>query len=1091
MFKSSGDDNLKHMKFFAAADHRTIQVRDSAWSACKVLLMALAAMFCFRAPGAVAATSILTNLQQVVSVTNDVLNQPNIRAVVQGNVTFAMRDNPWVFVQEGTNALLVTYPGPITNFAPGTRIEADGNVGIGDYAPYLQARKFSVLGPGELPEPWKIDPNRLPPKKSFGEFVEHRGYIHDLLTGWGNVWLQIVDGNRRFHALVRVNKGFKLPKDWLDAEVSVRGICWPAIDEERRTTDFNIHSSGTNLITFLSPGRSNLFGGPVVSVTNIFTIGKKGARIRTQGSVSFVSIEGHFYVEDGGQSVAVSLLKPMRQGDTAGEKIQRTPPEPLRPGDRIDLVAEPTIVNSTLALRDAEYIRVGGNVRQLPVQTSVGELITGKHRARLVRIRGRLAAREIARQTPVFTERLVLEDGNNLFAAQLENPDRVELRLGDTGYLEVVGLNIPEAGFGNRVHSFTVHVQELGDIRPASAPRFWEKPQMLRGILIVGLLLLLAGLWILLQHRHMKRIRSSEERFRTLMEQSFDSTIVLGSEGKVRYLSPGAERLFGRAREGVSHFNTGPGSVVHPEDLPKILQTQIDLQQEPGLRSGLFSYRVYSADGGIRVVEAVATNCLQIPGVEGIVMNIRDVTERVQADESARRSEAVTRTMNYFATSLLEKNTEEEILWDLIDNCVSQLGFVDCVIYLLDRERNVLVQKAAFGTKTSGRHQILNPITIPVGKGIVGSVAACRRAEIIPDTSLDERYIVDDERRFSEIAVPIIAGDRVIGVIDSEHPSKNFFTGDHLKTLEAVASLCANKLVRIWAEEELRSVNSDLERRVAERTMALRAEVDGRQQAEWDLRVALKAEKELNQLKSSFVSMVSHEFRTPLEVILSSSNILDRYLDRLPADKRKAQLRAIRKSVHRMNDLVEEVLLLGKFDAGRMACNPAPLDLARICHRVVVEVESAANREGAVQFQLFDCKESAYGDESLLQHILGNLLSNALKYSPSDKAVELMVRDTGNNVEFIVRDSGCGIPEPDQCRLFTAFYRGSNVAQTHGSGLGLVIVKRCVDLHCGTIRFESGSGTGTTFFVTLPLFGETEFRRKFNSEAVTTSTQPS
>jgi signal transduction histidine kinase len=261
-----------------------------------------------------------------------------------------------------------------------------------------------------------------------------------------------------------------------------------------------------------------------------------------------------------------------------------------------------------------------------------------------------------------------------------------------------------------------------------------------------------------------------------------------------------------------------------------------------------------------------------------------------------------------------------------------------------------------------------------------------------------------------------------------------------------------------------------MEQRVAERTSELRGEVTARQRAESELRVALAAEKELNQLKSSFVSMVSHEFRTPLEVILSSSNILDRYLDRLPMDKRKSQLRAIRKSVHRMNDLVEDVLVLGKFDAGRMTCAPVPLNLAALCRRIATEIETAAAREGVIHLQADDLNGEACADEGLLTHILTNLLSNALKFSAAGTRVEFLVSRHAGDARFLIRDRGCGIPATDRARLFTAFYRGGNVGQTPGSGLGLVIVKRCVDLHEGSIQCESEEGKGTTFTVTLPLF---------------------
>jgi signal transduction histidine kinase len=270
---------------------------------------------------------------------------------------------------------------------------------------------------------------------------------------------------------------------------------------------------------------------------------------------------------------------------------------------------------------------------------------------------------------------------------------------------------------------------------------------------------------------------------------------------------------------------------------------------------------------------------------------------------------------------------------------------------------------------------------------------------------------------------------------------------------------------------------------VRRRTTELRASQSQLRESLAGVGRALDQERELSQLKSSFVSMVSHEFRTPLEVILSSSNILDRYLDRLPPDKRSAQLRAIRKSVHHMNDLIEDVLLLGKLEAARLACQPTQFDLNAFCRRVANEMESACARDGAIRVSADGLNGDASADEGLLHHILANVLGNALKYSPPDRPVDLIVNRRGSDAVFVIRDRGCGIPEADRTRLFTSFSRGSNVGQTPGTGLGLAIVKRCVDLHEGTIRCESEEGQGTTFIVTLPLFdGTRHFRRQVNDE---------
>ena len=156
-----------------------------------------------------------------------------------------------------------------------------------------------------------------------------------------------------------------------------------------------------------------------------------------------------------------------------------------------------------------------------------------------------------------------------------------------------------------------------------------------------------------------------------------------------------------------------------------------------------------------------------------------------------------------FPKSLLGKESEEDILWDLAKNCIAKLGFVDCVIYLIDYENNLLVQKAAYGPKNPKDKTLYNPVQILVGKGISGHVAKTGIPEIVNDTSKDSRYIEDDDLRLSEICVPIAHENTVYGVIDCEHPNKGFFTNHHLRMLSAVASICAIKIKSVRANKAL------------------------------------------------------------------------------------------------------------------------------------------------------------------------------------------------------------------------------------------------------------------------------------------------
>ncbi len=272
-------------------------------------------------------------------------------------------------------------------------------------------------------------------------------------------------------------------------------------------------------------------------------------------------------------------------------------------------------------------------------------------------------------------------------------------------------------------------------------------------------------------------------------------------------------------------------------------------------------------------------------------------------------------------------------------------------------------------------------------------------------------------------------------------------------------------------DAELRQLNQDLEQRVAQRTAELSdANAELAQAREEALRL-LARERELSELKSEFVSLVSHEFRTPLEIIMSSADNLQRYHDRLAPENREELLRTINKAVRRMAGMMEEVLVLGRLETNRMTFKPEPIEFGVLCKRICDEIESATANRCPILLSLDGAGDSGFGDESLLRHILTNLLTNAVKYSSAGQAVEFDVRRSGDRAVCRIIDRGCGIPEADQKRLFHAFHRGSNVGQIPGTGLGLLIVQRCVELHGGEVEFESAEGKGTTFTVTLPLFG--------------------
>jgi PAS domain S-box-containing protein len=268
-----------------------------------------------------------------------------------------------------------------------------------------------------------------------------------------------------------------------------------------------------------------------------------------------------------------------------------------------------------------------------------------------------------------------------------------------------------------------------------------------------------------------------------------------------------------------------------------------------------------------------------------------------------------------------------------------------------------------------------------------------------------------------------------------------------------------------WCHLSARAINPAI---LAEGTVWFFLDISSRKRAEEETRRALARERELSELKTRFVSLTSHEFRTPLATILSSVELMEDFGTGLPEAERRELFKLVKGAIARMTNMLDQVLLIGRADADRLEFVPARLDAAALAEGIAREVERAAGGERRVSVAVRGTGGERLLDEKLLRHTLTNLLSNAVKYSPADSAVELEVETSREAVTFLVRDRGIGVPAEDQPRLFESFHRARNVGNIEGTGLGLTIVKQCVELHGGTVDFESRPGEGTTFIVCLP-----------------------
>ncbi len=405
----------------------------------------------------------------------------------------------------------------------------------------------------------------------------------------------------------------------------------------------------------------------------------------------------------------------------------------------------------------------------------------------------------------------------------------------------------------------------------------------------------------------------------------------------------------------------------------------------------------------------------------------------------------IEKAINHFASSMNEQTTTDDILWDVARNCISRLKFEDCVIYLLEKYRRVLIQKAAWGPKNidvadttddndktkSKEHSdaILNPIEIPVGKGIVGSVAKSAIAEIINDTSKDERYIVDDQRRNSEIAVPITYNGNVLGIIDSENSKKNFFTQKHLSILTTIASLCANKLVKLQAENDKQHALMELlkhQRKTAEAQLK-------------SLRLQMNPHFLFNSLNSIQQLILAGDEKAATLYLSKFSRLLRSVLSH--SDKEKVSLK-------------EELEML----------------------RLYVELESLRFKE-SFHYEIV-CDETIDADEIkiptlLIQPFVENAIWHGLlhKEGPRSLCISLS-EDSTENIICVVQDNGIGREAAKKI----------NVADTH-AGKGIAVAEERLKTYnkhhvlkskvlIEDLKDINGNAAGTKVMMTLPLINK-------------------
>jgi len=270
-------------------------------------------------------------------------------------------------------------------------------------------------------------------------------------------------------------------------------------------------------------------------------------------------------------------------------------------------------------------------------------------------------------------------------------------------------------------------------------------------------------------------------------------------------------------------------------------------------------------------------------------------------------------------------------------------------------------------------------------------------------------------------------------------------------------------------EENEKNYLKKLENEVEERTLILKEAIQKLEKTKKDLDNSLKREQELNSMKTKFISIASHEFRTPLSTILSSLSLMEKYIELDDKNKRDKHIDRIKKSIKNLTEILNDILSVNKIEEGKVIVKPENLNILSFCKELILDLQGLLKAGQRIELKIDEINGSnIFQDPKLIRHILVNLLTNAIKFSKENTEIELIIKLDKTEAYFTVKDRGLGIPEADQNKLFTRFFRSSNADNIQGTGLGLSIALQYVKYLNGTITFSSEEGVGSIFNVNLP-----------------------
>ena len=509
-----------------------------------------------------------------------------------------------------------------------------------------------------------------------------------------------------------------------------------------------------------------------------------------------------------------------------------------------------------------------------------------------------------------------------------------------------------------------------------------------------------------------------------LFENSSLSVLLIHNDKLLR-VNDSFNSLLGYAHETEHHLNIF--QIVHSEDQFKFSE-ELKRIYIGEINSLVIKQRYIRKDKSVLICN---TNISVVSSDNGDIKYLVAILEDVTQEEERIK---MLNTLHILSNSILGKTNLYELAWETARCVAAHLGLEDCVIYRVDSDKAELEQIAAYGVKNPSDFDIYNRLIIPIGEGIVGAVAKSGRAELINDTSKDSRYIIDDSIRLSELAVPIVVDQEVIGILDSEHPNKGYYKEEHLKVFTSVANLVAAQF---------------------KSAIHYQNKLESERQKDKLFKALQKSNEELN----NFAHVVSHDLKSPLH----SMNALVHWVKDSPENSLDVAsigyLELLLGKIEHMDSLIHGVLNYSRIDCDEEKENE--VDLNKVVHELVEAIEIPKH----IHLSTMELPVIK-GDKFRLYQLFQNLLSNAVKFidKPHGK-IEISVITRANYFEFRIKDNGVGIPRKHHDRIFKMFSKLDT--KNGGSGVGLTIVKKIVSYYEGDIWLDSVEGEGTSFYFTI------------------------